>query len=71
MKTLFDYQEILEVVANGFQELAKNATKAQKNIHEDEKKKDYKAMFSIQVALDVVNFDCFLMLRMQKRHGIS
>jgi hypothetical protein len=49
MKSLFGFQDTMEVVTNGVQELPANATLAHKNSHRDLKKKDCKAMYAIQV----------------------
>ncbi|MCI48304.1 F-box protein [Trifolium medium] len=57
MKSLFGFQDTLEVVNNGVQELPGNATDAQRNTHRDLKKKDCKAMYAIQAAVDAANFD--------------
>ncbi|PNX62988.1 hypothetical protein L195_g053281, partial [Trifolium pratense] len=50
MKSLFGFQDTLEVVTNGVQELQANATAEQRNSHGDLKKKDSKAMYAIQAA---------------------
>ncbi|KAK2380654.1 hypothetical protein QL285_068331 [Trifolium repens] len=57
MKSLFGFQESLEVVTNGLQDLPANATEAQRTTHKDLKKKDCKAMYVIQAAVDSSNFD--------------
>ncbi|MCI30545.1 F-box protein, partial [Trifolium medium] len=57
MKSMFGFQDTLEVVTNGLQELPENATDAQRNTHRDMKKKDCKAMYAIQAAVDTANFD--------------
>lgn len=59
MKAFFDYKGILKVVTNGVQELITNENKAQKNVHKEDKKKDYKVIHSIQATTDVVSFDKF------------
>ena len=46
MKTLFKYQDRLEVIANWVQELVANVTKTQKSVHKEENEKDYKVMYS-------------------------
>jgi hypothetical protein len=57
MKFLFGFQDTLEVVTNGVQDLEANATEAQRTTHRDLKKKDCKAMYAIQAAVDATNFD--------------
>jgi predicted nucleic acid-binding Zn finger protein len=57
MKSLFGFQDTLEVVVNGVQDLVENATEAQRSAHKDLKKKDCKAMYAIQAAVDSANFD--------------
>ena len=57
MKSLFGFHDTLEVVTNGVQDLQANATEAQRTTHRDLKKKDCKAMYAIQAAVDATNFD--------------
>jgi len=57
MKSLFGLQDTLEVVTNGVAELAENAAESQRVLHRDLKKKDCKASFCIQSAVDNANFD--------------
>ncbi|PNX64364.1 F-box protein, partial [Trifolium pratense] len=57
MKSLFGFQDTLEVVINGVAALPANANAEARNNHKDLKKKDCKAMYAIQVALDSANFD--------------
>jgi len=57
MKSLFGLQDTLEVVTDAVAELAENATEAQRVLHKDLKKKDCKASFCIQSAVDNANFD--------------
>jgi len=47
MKTLFDSQEVLEIVQSGCEDLAANPTKVQRTAFIDEKKKYCKAPQSI------------------------
>lgn len=47
----------LEVVTNGVTEVSENANDAQRVTHKDAKKKDCKAAFCIQSAVDATNFD--------------
>ncbi|CAL5183492.1 unnamed protein product [Lathyrus oleraceus] len=57
MKFFFGFQETLEAVTNGIPELAHNTNDAQRINHNDAKKKDHKAIFCIQSAVDAANFD--------------
>jgi len=57
MKYLFGAQELLEIVQNGLNELAVNATNVKRNAHKELKKKDCKALFLIQQCLDEGNFE--------------
>ena len=57
MKKLSGAQDLLEIVQNGVGDLAANATKVQRNVHKDLKKKDCKALFLIQQSLDEANFE--------------
>ncbi|PNX80701.1 retrovirus-related Pol polyprotein from transposon TNT 1-94, partial [Trifolium pratense] len=50
MRSLFGFQDTLEVVTNGVQELQANATPEQRNSYRDLKKKDSKAMYATQAA---------------------
>ncbi|CAJ2633217.1 F-box protein [Trifolium pratense] len=57
MKSLFGFQDTLDVVTNGVPILPANANAEQRNSHRDLKKKDCKAMYAIQAAVDSANFD--------------
>ena len=57
MQSLFGFHETLEVVTNGVPALAANASDAQKTEHNEAKKKDCKAAYCIQTAVDAANFD--------------
>ncbi|GAU48263.1 hypothetical protein TSUD_405090 [Trifolium subterraneum] len=57
MKSLFGFQDTQDVVANGVPVLAANANVEARNTHKELKKKDCKAMYAIQAAVDTVNFD--------------
>ncbi|KAK2410740.1 hypothetical protein P8452_71582 [Trifolium repens] len=56
MKVIFEFQEVQEVVENGVNPLAENATEAQRTEHRALKKKDFKAMFFIHQCVDLINF---------------
>ncbi|CAJ2637099.1 unnamed protein product [Trifolium pratense] len=57
MKSLFGFQDTLEVVTTGVPALPANANAEARNNHKDMKKKDCKAMYAIQAAVDTANFD--------------
>jgi hypothetical protein len=57
MKSLFGAQEVLEIVENGYDDLAVNATDAQRNAFKEVKKKDCKTLFYIQQYVDYQNFE--------------
>ncbi|CAJ2646460.1 unnamed protein product [Trifolium pratense] len=57
MKSLFGFQDTLDVVINGVAALPANANAEARNNHKDLKKKDCKAMYAIQAALNSANFD--------------
>lgn len=57
MKVVFGYQEVLDVVQNGVQELGENPTDAQRATYNSSKKKDCKALFFIHQSLDTANFE--------------
>ncbi|XP_050908598.1 uncharacterized protein LOC127122277 [Lathyrus oleraceus] len=57
MESLFGFHETLELVNNDVLEFAQNENDAQRTVHKDAEKKDSKAAFCIQYAVDTVNFD--------------
>lgn len=57
MKVLFRYQYVLEVIKNNVTPLVKGATVAQRTLQEEEKIKDYKALYLIHQCVDVENFE--------------
>lgn len=57
MKSLFGFQDTLDVDINGVSKLAENTTEAQRTIHKESKKKDYKTSFCIQSAVGGANVD--------------
>ena len=57
MKVLFQFQDLLEIVQNGYQELGDNPTDAQRDIHNDAVNKDNKALFLIHQSMDASIFD--------------
>jgi len=60
MKNMFGAQDLLEIVQNGYNDLASNATEVQRNAHKELKKKDCKALFLIQQSLNEGNFERIL-----------
>ncbi|KAG5068162.1 hypothetical protein JHK85_000539 [Glycine max] len=56
MKVIFRFQDVIEVVQEGVQELDRNPTDAQKVAHRDLMKRDAKALFIIHQCVDVDNF---------------
>ena len=57
MQSLFGFHETLEVVTDDVPALIADATEAQKKAHNEVKKKDCKAAYCIQTAVDPANFD--------------
>jgi len=47
MRSLFGAQDVLELVENGYEDLAANATEVQRAAFREQKKKDCKALFYI------------------------
>jgi hypothetical protein len=64
MKVIFGFQDVLEIVSNGFEPLPENPTDVQRNTHREAKKKDCKALFYIHQCVDnkVINLN---LLRME------
>ncbi|XP_019418528.1 PREDICTED: uncharacterized protein LOC109329307 [Lupinus angustifolius] len=57
LKTIFGFQEVYEVVMNGYQEIGDNASEAQRKIHRESKKNDCKVLFLIHQCVDGANFE--------------
>lgn len=57
MKSLFDFQDTIEVVISVVSKLATYASEAQCNLYKYSKKKDCNASFCIQSTVDGANFD--------------
>ncbi|XP_019451915.1 PREDICTED: uncharacterized protein LOC109354013 [Lupinus angustifolius] len=57
MKVLFDYQEVLEIVQNGYQSVGEDATEAQRSTFRECKKRDCKTLFMIHQCVDESNFE--------------
>ena len=57
MKVIFAYQEVQEVVDEGYPALVEGATEAQRAVHRENKKKDNKALFFIHQCIDNAHFE--------------
>lgn len=57
MEVVFGFQEVLEVVKNGYQDLGENPDTTQQAAHKESKKKDCKALFLIHQSVDVGHFE--------------
>ncbi|XP_019451820.1 PREDICTED: uncharacterized protein LOC109353918 [Lupinus angustifolius] len=57
MRGLFNFQEVSEVVEDGFFPLYPEATKMQRTTHKEAKKKDNNALFLIHQCVDDVHFE--------------
>lgn len=57
MKVIFAYQEVQEVVDEGYPSLVEGATEAQRAVHRENKKKDNKALFFIHQCIDNAHFE--------------
>jgi len=57
MKSLFGAQDVLELVENGNEDVAANATDVQRAALKEQKKKDCKALFYIQQNVDSNHFE--------------
>ncbi|XP_019455117.1 PREDICTED: uncharacterized protein LOC109356241 [Lupinus angustifolius] len=57
MKAIFGFQEVLEIVQKGYQEIGDGATEAQRAMYNEAKKKDCKALFLIYQGVDAANYE--------------
>ncbi|XP_019414638.1 PREDICTED: uncharacterized protein LOC109326409 [Lupinus angustifolius] len=57
MKVLFGYQEVLDVVQDGFQAVEDEATEVQRSLHRECMKRDCKALAMIHQCVDDSNFE--------------
>ncbi|CAL0320942.1 unnamed protein product [Lupinus luteus] len=57
MKVIFTYQEVHEVVEEGYPTLAEGATDALRVVHRENQKKDNKAMFFLHQCVDNAHFE--------------
>ncbi|XP_019418440.1 PREDICTED: uncharacterized protein LOC109329227 [Lupinus angustifolius] len=56
-KAIPGFQEVFEVVLNGYQEIGVNATEAQRSTYKEAKRRDCKALFLIHQCVDSANFE--------------
>ncbi|XP_019419448.1 PREDICTED: uncharacterized protein LOC109329946 [Lupinus angustifolius] len=57
MKALMGYQEVDEIVEQGFPSLVEGATEEQRKVYKESKKKDCKAMFLLHQCVDEAHFE--------------
>lgn len=69
MNVIFNFQDVEDVVKNGFQELGRSATEDQKEEYKEFKKMDCKAIFLLHQCVD--SAEKFPKPNHQKKPGIS
>ncbi|XP_073224790.1 uncharacterized protein [Cicer arietinum] len=57
IRALFGFQEVLEIIEKGFEDLGANPIEEQRLNFKENKKKDCKAIFILHQCLDTANFD--------------
>lgn len=57
MNVLFAYQDVFEVIKNDINPFVEGATSAQRTAHEEEKMKDFKALYPIHYCVYAAKFD--------------
>ncbi|XP_019432534.1 PREDICTED: uncharacterized protein LOC109339535 [Lupinus angustifolius] len=57
MKAIFGFQEVLEIVQKGYQEIGEGATEAQRTMYNEAEKKDCKTLFLIYQGVDAANYE--------------
>ncbi|XP_057459178.1 uncharacterized protein LOC130749832 [Lotus japonicus] len=57
MKVIMGFQEVIDIVENGYPGLPKEPTDAQRKAHQENKKKDCKALFLLHQCVDVAHFE--------------
>ncbi|MCH97800.1 hypothetical protein A2U01_0018796, partial [Trifolium medium] len=57
MKVVFEFQDVWDMVSNGVEPIAANASEAEKVIYGELKKRDYKALFIIHQCVSPDNFE--------------
>ncbi|XP_019435858.1 PREDICTED: uncharacterized protein LOC109342302 [Lupinus angustifolius] len=70
MKAIFGYQDVADIVEEGFPILEEGATEAHRNAHKQNKKKDYKAICLLHQALDNAHFEKIVGSAIAKEHKI-
>ena len=66
MRTIFGFQEVMEIVKHGYVELAEVSSEAQRTTYREAKKKDCKALFLIHQCVDSANFEKIAMASTSK-----
>lgn len=57
MEVVFDYQDVLEIVQNGYPDLGEDPTDAARAVHKESRKRDCKALFLIHQGVDNAHFE--------------
>lgn len=57
MKAIMGFQEVAEIVENGYPALTEGATEQQRDLHKENKKKDCKAMVLLHQCVDEAHFE--------------
>jgi hypothetical protein len=57
MQAIFGFQEVLEVIQNGYAVVGDEGAEAQRTLYRANKKKDCKAIYLIHQSVDEMNFD--------------
>ncbi|PNX64290.1 retrovirus-related Pol polyprotein from transposon TNT 1-94 [Trifolium pratense] len=57
MQAIFGFQEVLDVIQNGYAVIGNEGTEAQRTTYRANKKKDCKAIYFIHQSVDEINFD--------------
>ena len=57
MGVVFGFQDVLDIVKSGYQDLGENPNDAQTAAYKEAKKKDCKALFLIHQSVDVAHFE--------------
>ena len=57
MKAILGYQDVMDIMEEGYQSLPEGAREAQKAIHKENKKKECKAMCLLHQCVDIPRFE--------------
>ncbi|MCI70323.1 F-box protein, partial [Trifolium medium] len=57
MQAIFGFQDVLDVIQNGYEIVGDEGTEAQRTAYRANKKKDCKAIYLIHQSVDEINFD--------------